>query len=528
MDFQSQLLNYQNKIWLTQSHTFWYNIFNIKINELVNKLQMNELSLVNLPNIDRWKTTLEQYDYSVDFLQEGITRLNKTNSNLLEGYNEKLIHSFKVQRNLPISNIIHDDIFKKTLIGYDNYVSSYYYFNLLYPFVFKFNIDSNNPSNYIKHGFNYEYNFNNNKLIWYKYPLYQLSTQIVRILSGQIKKECYSDINFINSEILYIADFNNYRFNQYIKNHFLIKDDTFVIDTKWIIDEFNEFIHKTIRPGYLVKILNYIFSNFIQDYSFTIIDNKYVKFDNLYNLYSAYTLKLYENLKKYDIVYNKDILSISTIQHQFIDDPLKYVNTVHSSFNDWGNESIELSKQSLNYDNLLSNKELQDIVNSIKISNTQLDNIKINFISDFVNSKSIEITIYQYLSEIAYKFVNSKEFQDKVITVLYPDLKQIVPDYFKLEIKENIYNFINYIYIELVLSLIENNALYLSKLYRDLISKVNLEHNSSLTNFNFYYNFKSPDIEKYREDMLVFNESVIKLFLLDYKLDEFRLIKRFG
>lgn len=562
MEFLDLLGKYQRKILYVHSADYKWNVLLSSIDNINTLISNSEFNFLNISQSVNDLFLNNNYFY--DYLENSIT-WNNTSSNIRIGYNQLNVEALLYNPSNEL--IIHDNIYIKLNDLYRNYFSNISELSIYAPIFNNFKIETINNSNYLKICYDEEYNNFEYKLAsFYHLPIYNLSKSLLSQIFTSIRKNTYpltlnvitksdlilSNLNDIDNKIANFILSNIFKETQF--NSFYISNITNAVSEK--LDDlnliFNNFIETKIFNDYFISCINDIYTNYIEEYAYKLStdyrEREIVNFATPINTYQLMANQILIDTKKIS-ARTIDLKSIITITYKYRNDTLQFINSNLAVFSDWTDLLINNQYDNIDYYdsllkspfesdgediNVLHSKHINTIIKSITINKSLfLNEIKTNFINDFKNSKTIELTIYNHLAEIVASFINSAEFKSYIISDFIEPValvcKTRFPKMYK-ELYENIDNIINYIKYLLTLKLYESSNL--PEKYRNLILNTQIE----IENFDEFlldniisrfYTVDSVSLKEYQNDIIKFITSMSTLLFFDRYIDNYRLIKKY-
>lgn len=322
------LNKYQQRLLNINSANYKYSILQRSIDYINKLLDNGDFDFLGIS--DDINDIYINNNYFYDFLENRMSKkgLVRNNENY-SGYNrlniEALLH--KIIKIDP-SYIIHDEMYSNLNTIYRKFFSNLSEFSIYSLFHNNFKVDTLNLSNYLKVCFDKEsINYDYKIAAFYILPMYDFSKICTSQILTSIKKHSYSKlINDFSNNILYLTNinefnenlstfiikniFNNYDFNDSYKNLVI---NSVKIDK--LLTLFNEYV-STLSKNNIVKAVNNIYYDFIQDFAYTLITTgrarEIIKFNTPNTLYTNLIFAVQESETK-ETQYIIDLLKTQTV-----------------------------------------------------------------------------------------------------------------------------------------------------------------------------------------------------------------------
>jgi hypothetical protein len=539
----SILKQFQKHILYTHSATYKYNLIQKSVNYFDNKVQNGDFRFFNIGS--ELESIYDSWNPSFDFLENELVKKSETDSNNIYGYNSKIIDSLLY--NPPDNLIFHTDMFNFVDNIYRVYFSNLSDFEM-YNVIYSFDINPiHNSSNYLKTCFDTDindYSFLPRTFFFHLNPLRLLAQPLLNQITTSIKKEIYNDVkvfdiktnlkvtdsNYFNdkiSDFVINTIFNGTQFNDYYK-----QEISSSINMSEVEDLFNQFIDKFIPSNDFLKYSSSVFSEYVYDYVYDLYINESGITCDIPNKFPLIINDIIQKqLSKFKS--NSEFRSIVSITYKYRNDKLQFINSTLMVFSMWLDLILENQKNDLNFKHYLSLNDVSEIFRSISVDNDKLINyINDSFMSNFINSKTIENVLYKYVNNIVSLFINSIEFKNYILYEMIPSLVNVLKTRSPIlysEIYDNIDNVKMYIKYLLIDHIIKTNNLQSS--YRDILSNSPNVYNFDnflLTNIvNNFYDSNLKTLVDTQSEYSKFITSISYLLFFDNYIDGFRLIKKY-
>ena len=543
-----KVTNYQKKILYSQSSNYRFNILQNSINVINTSIDNLEFSFFNIS--DEISELFKDNNYFYDFLETSIKTFDKTNFKYI-GYNSLVINAlpYQFKPTMYLNEKLYIDIVKL----YKKYFSNMSKFSIYKPIYDGFIVDTTNPSNYLKMCFDEESNsiYTDNIPFFYRKPVLNLSRTLVFQIITSLRNETRQDLvdgfepSIFNLSENCLSCINNDISNFIIKNIF--KDINFntyykteisnAININKLNDLFKNYVDLYIQKDNIITCSNKIFANYPQHFAYLLMtkyknDIKCVKF-NIAN--SNYYAKVLEGIfNERDKIYAKrfELEGVVNLSFKFVNDHLQFINASLMSFNDWVDGLINNQIDNKDYIPVLSYNDISAIVKSINFDKELfIEDIEANFISDFLNSNTIELGVYEHVAKLVDVFIETSEFKNFILNELVIDLSTALqsrsPRAYK-EIYNNIDNLISYIRYLLINKIIISSDLvnYFTEKYSSIDSIKNFRLSYLDGILTTFYDLNNILLKDYSDDVTRFTTSIATLLLLDGYIDKFRLNRK--
>lgn len=483
--------------------------FNI-VNDVFNFINKEPIIFFNIDS--KLYNYYNNFNMYYNYLEKNIIKEIK-NGNVY-GYNKLNIDAlFKIKSN---KYIIHDEIYNDLTFLYQNFFSNLSVFEMLYPLFNNFNFEYIlNPSNYIKVLFDKEFDY---KMFFYIKVLELMLFKISDQINTSINFNVYDDLIEYNiKNDLYINFFNNDKLNKYIEE-IILDNKKLKISLKFnIIDLYNNFVDKNVNNIDTLKIFFSIEKDFVYDFLYNIYNLDFIyydKLDDVSNFVEEFILNEFLSIKNNNVY---EINSLITLSNNFKEDHLQFINSILYTI------SIICDNYIINKQNKMVLDNIYPIINGIKFNYENFEKyIKNNYLNLFKESKSIDLIILNFISNLVNKFIFSNEFNDYFLKQYIYSLKDYLYVYnIKYKIDNNIDSIKLYIKFLLIEEIFSKNNL--KNLYTYLLNNIEL----NIKDLFKVVRYKNLNLDYLKLEFNKFIYSLVFLKILDRYIDNFRLIKKY-